>query len=86
MFTIPTIPKLLLLVVVIGVVWWWYRRAQVRGRADDGQLNRSARPTKARGRGGATVKPVEDMAQCRVCNAYVAAKGAARCGRDNCPF
>jgi hypothetical protein len=26
------------------------------------------------------------MKQCRICNAYVTAVGASRCGRENCPF
>jgi hypothetical protein len=79
--------KILLLIVVIGVVFWFFRRAHVRARDPDERLNRNqrtagGRPTKA----AKGAKPIEDMAQCRVCNAYVAAKGASRCGRDNCPF
>lgn len=81
MFTIPTLPKLLLLVLVVAAVWWWHRRNQIRAR-EQAELDRKPR-TAAKGK---PVKPIEDMAQCKVCNAYVPAKGATRCGRDNCPF
>jgi ribosomal protein L44E len=80
MFSI-TLPKLLLFVIVVGAVWWWHRRNQVRAR-EKAELDRDPRP----GAKHKPVKPIEDMAQCKVCGAYVAAKGASRCGRDNCPF
>jgi hypothetical protein len=80
MFTIPTLPKILLIVLVIGAVWWFYRRSQLKAR-DRAELDRNPRGTK-----GKPAKPIEDMAQCRVCGAYVPAIGATRCGRDNCPF
>jgi hypothetical protein len=86
MFSIPTLPKILLLIVVVGVVWWWYRRAQVKSREPDERIDRNARTSGRPAKPGKAAKPVEDMAQCRVCNAYVAAQGATRCGRDNCPF
>ena len=86
MFSIPTFPKILLLIVVVGVVWWWFRRAQVKSREPDERIDRSARKGGRPAKPTTSANPVEDMAQCRVCNAYVAAKGASRCGRDNCPF
>ena len=81
MFTIPTLPKLLLIVLVIGAVWWWHRRNQIK-RREQAEFDRNPRA----GARGKTVKPVEDMAQCRICGAYVPAISASRCGRDNCPF
>lgn len=81
MFTL-TLPKILLLVLIIGAVWWWYRRNQIKAR-ERAELERTQRTGSAKGK---PVKPVEDMAQCKVCGAYVPAKGATRCGRDNCPF
>ena len=81
MFSLPTLPKLLLLVAIIGAVWWWHRRNQIRAR-EQAELDRGARG----GTKNKPVKPVEDMAQCKVCGAYVPAKGATRCGRDNCPY
>ena len=82
MFTIPTLPKLLLIVLVIGAVWWFYRRSQIKRRQQD-ELDRNPR---TRAKKNQPAKPVEDMKQCRVCNAYVPAVGASRCGRENCPF
>jgi len=89
MFTLPTLPKILLIVAVIAVLWWWHRRNQIRARerAELDRDTRSGRAGKTRaGAKGTPAKPIEDMAQCKVCNAYVPAKGATRCGRDNCPF
>lgn len=82
MFTIPSLPKLLLIVLVIGAVWWLYRRSQVKRRQQD-ELDRSPR---TRAKANKPAKPIEDMKQCRICNAYVPAVGASRCGRGNCPF
>ena len=82
MFTIPTLPKLLLIVLVIGAVWWFYRRSQIKRRQQD-ELDRNPR---TRAKKTQPAKPIEDMKQCRVCNAYVPAVGASRCGRENCPF
>jgi uncharacterized protein len=81
MFTIPTLPKILLIVLVIGAVWWWHRRSQIK-RREQAELDRNPRAAAKT----KPAKPVEDMAQCKVCNAYVPAKGASRCGRENCPF
>ena len=77
----PAFPKILILVLVVGVVWWWHRRNQIKAR-EQAELDRAART----GTKNQPAKPVEDMAPCRVCGAYVPAKGASRCGRDNCPF
>jgi hypothetical protein len=82
MFTIPTLPKLLLIVLVIGAVWWFYRRNQIKRRQRD-ELERNPR---TRAKTNQPTKPIEDMKQCRTCNAYVPAVGASRCGRENCPF
>lgn len=86
MFTIPTLPKILLIVAVIGVLWWWHRRNQIK-RREQAELDRNPRAGKAKSapKGGAG-KPIEDMTQCKVCGAYVPAKGATRCGRADCPF
>jgi hypothetical protein len=82
MFTIPTLPKLLLIILVIGAVWWFYRRSQIKRRQQD-ELDRNPR---TRAKKNQPAKPIEDMKQCRICNAYVPAVGASRCGRENCPF
>jgi hypothetical protein len=77
----PSLPKILIFVLVVGAVWWFFRRSQVKRRQQD-ELDRNPR-TRAKNQ---AAKPIEDMKQCRVCNAYVPAVGAVRCGRENCPF
>ena len=74
--------KILLIVLVIGAVWWFYRRSQIK-RREQAELDRNPR---TRAKTSKPAKPIEDMKQCRVCNAYVPAEGASRCGRENCPF
>jgi hypothetical protein len=81
----PTFPKIFILVLIIGVIWWWHRRNQIKAR-EQAELDRNARTGTGTGTKNQPVKPVEDMAKCRVCGAYVAAKGAGRCGRADCPF
>jgi hypothetical protein len=81
MFT-PSLSKLLVFVLVVGVVWWLYRRNQIKQR-EQAELDRNPR---TRATTNKPAKPIEDMKQCRICNAYVPAAGASRCGRENCPF
>lgn len=80
MFT-PSLSKLLIVVLVVGVVWWLYRRNQIK-RREQAELDRKPR-TRAKNQ---PATPIEDMKQCRICNAYVPTVGASRCGRENCPF
>lgn len=84
MFTIPTLPKILIIVAVIAVLWWWHRRNQIKARERE-ELAKGGGTAKAKAK-NAPAKPIEDMAQCRICGAYVPAVGAANCGRDKCPF
>ena len=81
MFT-PSLSKLLVIVLVVGVVWWWVRRNQIK-RREQAELDRNPRTRATKTK---SAKPIEDMMQCRICNAYVPAVGASRCGRENCPF
>ena len=81
MFT-PSLSKLLVLVLVIGAVWWFYRRSQIK-RREQAELDHNLRTRATKNQ---AAKPIEDMKQCRICNAYVPAEGASRCGRENCPF
>lgn len=86
MFTIPTLPKILLVVAVIGLLWWWHRRNRIKAR-ERAELDRDKGAGASRGKTkNGPAKPVEDMAQCRVCGAYVPAAGASRCGRADCPL
>ena len=74
--------KILLIVLVIGAVWWFYRRSQIK-RREQAELDRNPRTRTTKNK---PAKPIEDMKQCRICNAYVPSVGASRCGRENCPF
>jgi hypothetical protein len=42
--------------------------------------------TRRGGSGGDGVAEAEDMIECSVCGAYVAARGAVSCGRGDCPY
>ena len=77
-----SVPKILFIVLVIGAVWWFFRRTQVKRDQRD-ELGSNPR---SRSRKSQPAKPIEDMKQCRICNAYVPAVGARRCGRENCPL
>ncbi len=85
MFTIPTLPKILLIVIVIGALWWWHRRNQIKAR-ERAELNRNPAGTARAKAKNSPAKPIEDMAQCRTCGAYVPAVGATNCGKERCPF
>jgi uncharacterized protein len=79
--------KLALLVVIILVVWYGFKYI---GRVEEvRQTLRRARDAadraQARSHGAARIH-AEDLVQCRVCDAYVAAKGATKCGRSDCPW
>jgi uncharacterized protein len=86
MFGIPSLQKLLVLAAVVAAVWYGFKligRLQ-EARKTDAALRRNA---KRKPRTGATDSPeAEDMVQCPVCQAFVQARGAAGCGRGDCPY
>jgi uncharacterized protein len=77
--------KLLILVVIIGGVWYGFKLM--------GRLN-EARNGRGPGRVGGRRKKVrarvdadsQEMVECDVCGAYVAAVGATSCDRADCPY
>jgi hypothetical protein len=88
-----SIGKLLLLALIILVVWYGFKYV---ARVEAVRQNRRAQ-TQRRGGGNigggnfggggrAAAKPVEDLVKCRQCDAYVAAEGAANCGKPQCPW
>jgi hypothetical protein len=91
-----SIGKLLLLAFIILVVWYGFKYA-ARVEAVR-QTRRAATQRRGAGAGGniggghfgggvrAAAKPVEDLVKCRQCDAYVAAEGAANCGKPHCPW
>jgi len=82
--------KLLLLAVLITIVWYGFKYA-ARVEAVKQSLRAEAlrrRQAGNDGRGGMrpTARPVEDLVKCRQCGAFVAAQGAANCGKRGCPW
>lgn len=79
-----TFGKLLVLAALICVVWYGCKYA-ARVEA----IQRSLREEALRRRGRERhppAKPIEDLMKCPRCGAYVAASGAADCGRPGCPW
>ncbi len=80
--------KLLVLAILILVVWYGFKYA-ARIEAVKQTLRAEARRRQAGG-GGAEIRqptrPVEDLVKCRQCGSYVAAQGAANCGKPQCPW
>lgn len=89
-----SLPKLIVLVGIITFVWYGFklvsrfqelREAEARRRARDQRTSGAAPDTAARG----STEPaanVEDTVKCRVCGAYVTARGATDCGQAGCPY
>ena len=85
MFGLFSSPKILLLLLVVGVVWWFVRRGSIASRANDANSGHDAR-SKTRSRPGASgaepsekARPIEDMAPCPKCGAYVAKNAGHDC-------
>jgi hypothetical protein len=79
--------KFVVLVVLIVAVWYAFKYV---GRVEEVRrtLKRArdaAERARAQQRGEARLQ-AEDMVKCRVCDAYVAASGAGKCGRSDCPW
>jgi hypothetical protein len=77
--------KLLVLAAVVGVIWFAFRhvgRVEAVRRALGEEFRRRQRAERQRRQPLAA----EDLVKCRVCDAYVAARGAAACGRADCPW
>jgi uncharacterized protein len=78
--------KLLVLALLIFAIWTAFKYV---GRVEEvRQTLKRARDAAERGanRRAAPKIEAEDMEKCRVCDAYVAARGAAKCGRGDCPW
>lgn len=84
-----SLQKLLVLAAIVVAVWYAFKLV---GRLDQ----RRKRVIKAGRQGanpggrdapasGVPEKP-QEMVQCPVCKAYVAARGVGNCGRDDCPY
>jgi hypothetical protein len=80
--------KLLVLAVLILVVWYGFKYA-ARIEAVKQAVRAEALRRRQAGSGGdmrPTARPVEDLVKCRQCGSFVAAQGAANCGKPQCPW
>ena len=87
--------KLLILAILILIVWYGFKYA-ARVEAVK-QAIRAEAQRRRQGGGGTTggdrrgdvrpaARPVEDLVKCQRCGSFVAAVGAANCGKPGCPW
>ena len=87
-----SLQKLLVLAAIVLAVWYgfkWIGRLQQQRDAEAGVSRRKSRWPGAFRRAAKEPEPqdaAEELTPCRVCGAYVAARGAANCGRADCPY
>jgi uncharacterized protein len=85
-----SLTKLLTLAILILIVWYGFKYA-ARVEAVKQAIRAEAQRRRQGGgdmRGGMrpTARPVEDLVKCQRCGSYVAAVGAANCGKPQCPW
>ena len=76
--------KLVVLALIILVVWFGFKyvsRVEEMKRALRRSGAEKRQPSQAR-----RAPAAEDLVKCDACGAYVAAEGAAPCGRAECPW
>ena len=86
-----SLQKLLVLAAVVAAVWYGFKWISRLQQARDAEAK--VPPRKRRWPGGfrrEAKEPeqtaAEEMTPCRVCGAYVPARGATNCGRADCPY
>ena len=78
--------KLLLLAILVLIVWYGFKYA-ARVEAVKQVLRADAlRRRRGSGERPAAARPVEDLVKCPRCGSFVAAVGAANCGKPGCPW
>ena len=80
-----SVTKLLLLAILILIVWYGFKYA-ARVEAVKHALRADAQRRRGGGNMRAPKPPVEDLIKCQRCGAFVAAQGAANCGKPQCPW
>jgi uncharacterized protein len=78
-----SLQKLIVLVAIVVAVWYGFKfigRLQEARKADAALRQNTAK------RPGAARNDAEDMVQCPVCQAFVAARSTSSCGRADCPY
>ena len=90
-----SLQKLLVLAAIVLAVWYgfkWISRLQEARDAETRVPRKRRWPGDFRGAFRRAAKEpeqqdaAEELTPCRVCGAYVAARGAANCGRADCPY
>ena len=84
-----SLQKIIVLVAIVAAVWYGFKflsRLDASRKAE-AKVRHAKAKTKGRGKAAppAADEP-EDMVQCPVCGAYVAARASSSCGRDDCPY
>ena len=78
-----SLTKLLVTVAIVAAVWYGFKFI---GRLDKAHKAKAAlKPEGGDQRRPAAVES-EEMERCAACGTYVAVRGAASCGRDDCPY
>lgn len=87
--------KLLLLAILILIVWYGFKYAARIEAVKQSLRAEALRRGQAGGGGGGgdmrgdrapAARPVEDLVKCPRCGSFVAAVGAANCGKPGCPW
>lgn len=91
-----SLTKLLTLAILILIVWYGFKyaaRVEAVKQAIRAEAQRRRNGSMGGGDGGggggtmrATARPVEDLVKCPRCGSFVAAVGAANCGKPQCPW
>jgi hypothetical protein len=82
-----SLAKFVVLVGLIVFVWYGFKLVGRFQEVREAEAKRRARDGRAEGRvQSGPVGEVEDTVKCRVCGAYVTARGATDCGQPGCPY
>lgn len=81
------IPKLILLVGLLVAVWYGFKLVGRVRELREAEVRRRTQEAASGGRmAPGAMSEIEDTVKCRVCAAYVPARGARACGRSDCPY
>jgi uncharacterized protein len=83
-----SLQKLLVLLLIVGAVWYGFKfvtRLQ-QARDSEGKPRSRVRGGKPPASEPSASAEVEDMVRCPTCGAFVAARSASPCKRDDCPY
>ena len=78
--------KLLLLAILILIVWYGFRYAARIEAVKQAVRAEALRRRHAGGDQHPAARPVEDLVKCARCGSFVSARGAANCGKPQCPW